>query len=297
MNRKIDVSTKIERANVPELDLILGHAFPVLDQGLVRVIDYMGNDAAIVQMARVSYGDGTETPSDDEQLIRYLMRHAHTSPFEGCEIKLHVKMPIFIARQWMRHRMANINEYSGRYSVIKNEFYLPPADRLGPQSKTNKQGTSDAGYDDKVKDFILRVLGATSSEAFEGYESLIAKDIDLSRELARIGLPLNTYTEFYWKIDLHNLFHFLKLRSDPHAQQEIRVYAEAIESIVAKWVPFAYQAWVDYKRDAQTFSRMEMQVLRTYLTPTDCAHLAQTKMSKREIEEFLRKLEIYEARK
>lgn len=263
-----DASFEITRPNVPALDAILGHAFKALDHGFVRVIDYMGDDAAVVQMARVSYGEGTETPSDDERLIRYLMRHWHTSPFEGCEIKLHVKLPIFVARQWIRHRTANVNEYSGRYSVMSDKFYVPSGSVLAPQSKSNKQGR-EGGYSKSDKAVLTRCLTDTMKEGHEAYRAMIEVDgYDLARELARTVLPLSTYTEFYWKIDLHNLLHFLRLRADSHAQYEIRAYADIIQALVEMWTPATYRAWVDYRFEAVTFSRMEMEALRKWIAAT-----------------------------
>jgi thymidylate synthase (FAD) len=296
--REIDTSCAIQRTTSPALDSILGHAFPVLDHGFVRVIDYMGDDEAIVQMARTSYGQGTKSVSDDRGLIRYLMRHAHTSPFEGCEIKLHVKLPVFVARQWIRHRMANVNEVSGRYSVLPGEFYFPEAGRLGVQSKTNKQGTGEA-YDATEAAAILEMMEVAVTHSDLAYRTLVAEETDLAREQARIVLPLNIYTEWYWKIDLHNLFHFLKLRADPHAQWEIREYADAICKIVEQWVPSAFGAWVDYKRDAVTFSSMEIAVLRQAMEfvgegPRSVMQqmLVDLGTSNRESEEFLAKLKL-----
>lgn len=300
MDRQIDTSCAITRTTSPAMDAILGNAYPVLDHGFIRVIDYMGDDAAIVQMARTSYGQGTKASSDDKGLIRYLMRHWHTSPFEGCEIKLHVKLPVFVARQWVRHRTVNMNEVSARYSVMPGEFYIPEADRLGPQSTTNKQGTAATGYSAAEAMIMLDLIENANAVAYGAYAAMTEKPeaggYDLSRELARVVLPLNIYTEWYWKIDLHNLFHFMKLRSDPHAQYEIRVYADMIASLIAAWVPEAYQAWVDYRRDAVTFSRMEMDLLRANMTDaiqfglwTD--HRA---MTTREITEFKQKLGITE---
>lgn len=262
---------KIERTSVPDLDCILGEPFAVLDHGFVRCIDYMGDDAAIVQAARVSYGKGTETPSSDRQLIRYLMRHLHTTPFEMCEVKLHVKLPIFAARQWIRHRTANVNEYSGRYSIMPNEFYMPTADRIGVQSSTNRQGTGDS-LSPEDAEIVLQMLLRDARRAFDTYDTLAAEPgeegFGVSRELARIGLPLSTYTEFYWKTDLHNLFHFLKLRDDPHAQAEIRAYADPINDLLRCWVPLAFEAYVDYRRDAVTLSRMEFEALRRWIALT-----------------------------
>lgn len=239
------------RPFVPALDELIGHEFKVLDRGFVRVIDYMGNDAAIVQAARVSYGAGTKTPSDDVALIRYLMRARHTSPFECCELKLHVKAPIFVARQWVRHRTANWSEYSARYSeVVAEESYVPSEDDVREQSATNKQGRGKQIRDAAA---AIEAMEQASDEAYGVYRWL-KDDLKVARELARAVLPLSTYTEWYWKIDLHNLLHFLTLRCDSHAQLEIRRYADQIADIVKLWVPATYQAWVDYRRDAVTLS-------------------------------------------
>lgn len=280
---------RIERAKSEALDEILGVEFPVLDRGMVRVVDYMGNDAAVVQMARVSYGEGTETPSSDENLIRYLMRHDHTSPFEGCEIKLHIKMPIFVARQWIRHRTANINEYSGRYSVMKSEFYVPPPNRIGKQSKTNKQGTGEAFSKDEAE-MVRSEMDEVMQQSFLWYEDAILEETDLSRELARIVLPLSTYTEMYWKIDLHNLMHFLRLRADPHAQQEIRAYADVIEDLVQKWVPMVHKAYMDYRKNAVKFSAQEMQLVRVMSQLFGNGLEKPENLSGREWQEFLQKI-------
>lgn len=231
----------------------------VLNHGFVRVVDKMGDDAAVVQAARVSYGAGTKAVREDRGLIRYLMRGQHTSPFEMCEIKFHIKMPIFVMRQWIRHRMANVNEYSGRYSEMKDEFYLPDLDRVCAQSEANKQGSGDRLDEGRALDFIY-LSEDDAIGVFDSYN--MALDMGVARELARINLPLSTYTEAYWKIDLHNLFHFLKLRTDPHAQEEIRAYAGVLEEIVKDWVPHSYEAWVDYVKEAHTFSRHEMTMVR-----------------------------------
>lgn len=291
MTRQIDTTCAVARTSVPAMDAILGHAFPVLDHGFVRVIDYMGDDAAIAQMARTSYGSGTKSTSDDTGLLRYLMRHWHTSPFEGCEIKLHVKLPVFVARQWIRHRMANVNEVSGRYSILPGEFYVPEGSRLGPQSTTNKQGTADEGYRAFDVEAMLGLIDNAHETSHQVYETLSedAPGYNLSRELARIVLPVSTYTEWYWKTDLHNLFHFMRLRSDPHAQEEIRVYSHLIEDLVQKWVPEAYRAWVDYRRDAVTFSRMEMDLISKGLTGLEWADDLKG-LSGREIAEFHAKI-------
>ncbi|MEK9922365.1 MAG: FAD-dependent thymidylate synthase, partial [Rhodospirillales bacterium] len=240
----------------------------------IRVVDYMGDDAAVVQAARVSYGKGTRQASQDEGLIRYLMRHRHTSPFEMCEIKLHVKLPMFIARQWIRHRTANVNEYSARYSILDKEFYVPAADQLAVQSSINNQGRGEAiNRNDAEK--ILDLMKGDAAQAFNSYEQLINSDADgkpvdaerpaLARELARIGLPLSTYTQWYWKTDLHNLFHFMALRADSHAQYEIRVYADVIRDIANRWVPLASKAFEDYRLHGVELSRDAIEVVRRRL--------------------------------
>lgn len=282
------MSTKVER--------ILGETFPVLDHGFVRVIDYMGDDAAIVQAARVSYGEGTNTPSDDRSLIRYLLRHFHTTPFEMCEIKLHLKMPIFVARQWVRHRTASMNEYSGRYSVMPNEFYVPEMHEIQGQSTSNKQGREEGRITPHAQALAKGIFEGTGESMFTVYDRL--GEMNVSRELARIVLPLSAYTEFYWKIDLHNLLHFLRLRIDPHAQKEIREFARIIADVVSGWVPVAYEAFVDYRLGAVTFSRMEMEFLRLVLEAheVDQEVLAESLvpldlgLSKREQAELLNKL-------
>ncbi|MFZ9014690.1 MAG: FAD-dependent thymidylate synthase [Alphaproteobacteria bacterium] len=268
------MSATTKRATVPALEEILYEPLPVLDHGFIRVVDYMGDDAAIVQAARVSYGKGTRQASQDEGLIRYLMRHRHTSPFEMCEIKLHVKLPMFIARQWIRHRTANVNEYSARYSILDKEFYVPAADQLAVQSSINNQGRGEAiNHDDAEK--ILDLMKGDAAQAFNSYERLINSDADgkpldperpaLARELARIGLPLSTYTQWYWKTDLHNLFHFMALRADSHAQYEIRVYADVIRDIANRWVPLASKAFEDYRLHGVELSRDAIEVVRRRL--------------------------------
>jgi thymidylate synthase (FAD) len=268
------MSATTKRATVPALEEILYEPLPVLDHGVIRVVDYMGDDAAIVQAARVSYGKGTRQASQDEGLIRYLMRHRHTSPFEMCEIKLHVKLPMFIARQWIRHRTANVNEYSARYSILDKEFYVPAADQLAVQSSINNQGRGEAiNRNDAEK--ILDLMKSDAAQAFNSYEQLINSDADgkpvdaerpaLARELARIGLPLSTYTQWYWKTDLHNLFHFMALRADSHAQYEIRVYADVIRDIANRWVPLASKAFEDYRLHGVELSRDAIEVVRRRL--------------------------------
>ncbi|MEM9549761.1 MAG: FAD-dependent thymidylate synthase [Pseudomonadota bacterium] len=241
-------------------------AYPVLDHGFVRVIDYMGDDAAITQAARVSYGKGTKSVQNDEGLIRYLMRHWHSTPFEMCEIKLHVKLPVFVARQWIRHRTANVNEYSARYSILDREFYIPAPEHVAAQSVVNNQGRGDALQGEEAAR-VLEILKADSARAYDNYETMISQDGQqgLARELARMNLPANVYTQWYWKVDLHNLFHFLRLRADAHAQYEIRVYAEEMCKIVADWVPFAYRAFEDYRMGGANLSGTAIECIRRML--------------------------------
>jgi len=255
----------IERPSVPAMDSRLGVPEYVLDHGFVRLIDYMGDEAAIVQAARVSYGKGTEAVSKDRGLLRYLMRHWHTTPFEMCEIKLHVKLPVFVARQWIRHRTASVNEYSARYSIMRSEFHLPSPDELAQQSTTNKQGR-EGSYDADDCKVIRRGMARAYDSAYTTYADLIDEDdLNLARETAREVLPMSIYTEWYWKVNAHNLLHFLRLRADPHAQKEIRAYADVICRIVEEWMPNVWEAFVDYRMGAHTFSRQEMESLRTYL--------------------------------
>lgn len=267
-------SRPTRRATAPRLEEILFEPLPVLDHGFIRVVDYMGDDAAIVQAARVSYGKGTRKISQDEGLIRYLMRHRHTSPFEMCEIKLHVKLPMFVARQWIRHRTANVNEYSARYSILDKEFYVPAPEHVAAQSAVNNQGRG-ARFDAAAADAALAVLRRDAAQAFDSYEHLLNADaagaaIDrsrpgLARELARIGLPLSAYTQWYWKTDLHNMFHFLSLRADSHAQYEIRVYADALRDVVERWTPLAARAFEDYRLYGAELSRQGLDVVRRRL--------------------------------
>ncbi|MFM2246909.1 MAG: hypothetical protein RL071_2983 [Pseudomonadota bacterium] len=251
------------RPVAPGLEARLGHRIDVLDHGFVRVIDYMGDDAAVVQAARVSYGKGTKAVREDRGLIRYLMRHRHTTPFEMCELKLHVKLPIFVARQWIRHRMASVNEASARYSVLDREFYLPRPEDLATQSRDNKQGRGEALRPEAAAE-VLRLLEDDALRVHRTYTRLMDEH-QLARELARMDLGLNTYTQWYWKIDLHNLLHFLALRMDAHAQWEIRAYADQIGALVADWVPLCWEAFCDYRLGALTLSRGEVDVLRAML--------------------------------
>ena len=241
-------------------------AHPVLDHGLLRVIDYMGDDSAIVQAARVSYGRGTRAVSNDEGLIRYLMRHWHSTPFEMCEVKFHVKLPVFVARQWIRHRTANVNEYSARYSILDREFYIPAPEQLAAQSTVNNQGRG-AVLSGEEAQRVLDILREDAMRSYDHYEGMLSQEGQqgLARELARMNLPANIYTQWYWKTDLHNLFHFLRLRADAHAQYEIRVYAEAMCRIVADWVPLAYAAFEDYRLGGVSLSGKAVEVLKRRL--------------------------------
>ncbi|UWQ22750.1 FAD-dependent thymidylate synthase [Jannaschia sp. W003] len=238
-------------------------AKPVLDHGFVRVVDYMGDDEAICQAARVSYGRGTKAVSNDEGLIRYLMRHWHSTPFEMCEVKLHVKLPVFVARQWIRHRTANVNEYSARYSILDREFYVPEARHLAAQATQNNQGRG-AALEGEEAERVLRWLREDADRAYDHYEAMISQDGQqgLARELARMNLPANVYTQWYWKVDLHNLLHFLRLRSDAHAQWEIRVYADAIAESVRDWVPMAWRAFEDYRVGGAQLSAKGVECVR-----------------------------------
>lgn len=272
------------RPTVPALEARLFEPIPCLDHGFVRVVDYMGDDAAVVQAARVSYGKGTKKRSEDRGLIRYLMRHRHTTPLEMCELKLHVKLPIFVARQWIRHRTANVNEYSARYSILDREFYLPRPEDLATQSANNKQGRGDVLAADAAA-AVLELLRRDAVRAYDSYEALLDSH-GLARELARMNLPVSYYTQWYWKIDLHNLLHFLALRIDPHAQHEIRVYAEAIAGVVRDWVPLCWEAFEDYRLGAATLSRQMLVVVRRMLageTPT----IEDSGLSRREWDELM----------
>lgn len=247
-----------------ERQLYLAHE--VLDHGLVRVIDYMGDDAAITQAARVSYGRGTKAVQSDEGLIRYLMRHWHSTPFEMCEVKFHVKLPVFVARQWIRHRTANVNEYSARYSILDREFYIPAPEHLAAQSTVNNQGRGEL-LEGAEAARVLDILREDAMRAYDHYEDMLSQEGQkgLARELARMNLPANVYTQWYWKIDLHNLFHFLRLRADAHAQYEIRAYADVICGIVRDWVPLAYAAFEDYRLGGATLSARAVAVLKRRL--------------------------------
>lgn len=251
---------------VPEAESILDKEFKVLDRGFVRLVDYLGGDARIVQAARVSYGAGTKTVREDKLLIDYLMRNRHTSPFEQVVLTFHAKMPIFVARQWVRHRTARINEISGRYSVMPNEFYVPAEDDIRFQSKRDKQGRSPDEVPPELRERVLEILVSGQKAAYEAYEEMIEQNI--ARELARINLPLSLYTEWYWQIDLHNLFHFLRLRLDWHAQKEIRAYAEVMAQIAKKVAPMAYEAFEEHVLCGVCLSRSQVAKLRRTLART-----------------------------
>ncbi|MFU8862755.1 MAG: FAD-dependent thymidylate synthase [Rhodobacterales bacterium] len=283
-------SQPTRRAVSPGMEAHLYTAIPVLDHGFVRFIDYMGDDAAICQAARVSYGRGTKSVQNDEGLIRYLMRHWHSTPFEMCEVKLHVKLPVFVARQWIRHRTANVNEYSARYSILDREFYIPAPEHLAAQSVVNNQGRG-AALEGEEAARVLDILKADANRAYDHYEEMISQDgqAGLARELARMNLPANIYTQWYWKVDLHNLLHFLRLRADAHAQYEIRVYADAICKVVADWVPYAYKAFEDYRMGGATLSATALECVRRMLKG-EAVTQETSGMSKGEWREFMESL-------
>ncbi len=290
-----EAESRTRRCSVPALEEILYEPIPVLDHGFIRVIDYMGDDAAIVQSARVSYGKGTKQTRGDAGLINYLMRHRHTTPFEMCEIKFHVKLPIFVARQWIRHRTANVNEYSARYSVLDKEFYIPAPEHLAAQSASNRQGRGEIlRGDDAAR--VLDLLRDDAARCYEHYEVMLNERHDgsvidegaagLARELARMNLPLNTYTQWYWKCDLHNLLHFVSLRADPHAQYEIRAYADAILETLKRWVPVTTEAFTNHVMDGVQFSGAALGVVRRLVAGETPAQ-SDSGLSKREWDELM----------
>jgi thymidylate synthase (FAD) len=284
-----------KRVTAPELENILYEAMPALDHGFVRVIDYMGDDTSIVQSARVSYGKGTKQVSTDAGLIKYLMRHWHSTPFEMCEIKYHVKLPIFIARQWIRHRTANVNEYSARYSILDKEFYLPAPEHLATQSKSNRQGRGDVLEGENAKQ-VLDLLKSDAEKTYSNYETMLNEKYDgtvidesktgLARELARMNLTLNTYTQWYWKTDLLNLMNFLKLRADDHAQYEIRTYADAMLETVKKWVPITYDAFMDYRVGGTEVSAKGKSIIQKLIKGEE-VNIESSGLSKREWNELM----------
>jgi thymidylate synthase (FAD) len=290
-------STK--RVTSPELEKVLYEAIPVLDHGFIRVIDYMGDDSSIVQSARVSYGKGTKKVSTDEGLIRYLMRHWHSTPFEMCEIKYHVKLPIFIARQWIRHRTANVNEYSARYSILDKEFYIPAKEQLSAQATNNRQGRGDL-ITGQQADEVLKILKDDAVRTYDNYEKMLNERFDgtiidekksgLARELARMNLTLNSYTQWYWKTDLLNLMNFLFLRGDSHAQYEIRVYAEKMLDTVKKWVPITHAAFLDYRVGAAHLSSKGLKIIKSMINGNKVGY-EDSGLSKREWNELMEVIE------
>ena len=292
-------SYSTKRVTSPELEKVLYEAIPVLDHGFIRVIDYMGDDSSIVQSARVSYGKGTKKISTDEGLIRYLMRHWHSTPFEMCEIKYHVKLPIFIARQWIRHRTANVNEYSARYSILDKEFYIPAKEQLSAQATNNRQGRGEL-ITGQQADEVLKILKDDSVRTYDNYEKMLNERFDgtiidekksgLARELARMNLTLNSYTQWYWKTDLLNLMNFLFLRGDSHAQYEIRVYAEKMLDTVKKWVPITHAAFLDYRVGAVHLSSKGLKIVKSMILGKKVGQ-EESGLSKREWNELMEKLD------
>ena len=291
---------KTKRVIAPELEKILFEVIPILDHGFVRVIDYMGDDTSIVQAARVSYGKGTKKVSTDAGLIKYLMRHWHSTPFEMCEIKYHIKLPIFIARQWIRHRTANVNEYSARYSILDKEFYLPSKENLAAQSKNNRQGRGKTLSGDHAKE-VLNLLKTDAERTYDNYETMLNERYDgsvidekksgLARELARMNLTLNTYTQWYWKTDLLNLMNFLRLRADSHAQFEIRAYADVMLDTLKKWVPITHEAFMDYRVGGTEVSSQGKFVIKQLLEGKD-VKIEDSNLSKREWNELMSAFEL-----
>jgi len=290
------------RPCAPELEKVLYKPFEVLDHGFVRVVDYMGNDDSVVQAARVSYGAGTKKVSADKALINYLLAHRHTTPFEMCEIKFHIKLPIFVARQWIRHRTASVNEYSARYSIMEDEFYIPRAEHLAAQSKVNHQGRDESKVlNAEEQKRVLKILKEDAAKSYAHYLEMINQDTSgaivdeskdgLARELARMNLPLNCYTQWYWKIDMHNLLHFLNLRADSHAQYEIRVYAEAMLDLVKKWVPACYDAFMKNQKTGKNLSGPALEIVKK-LIKGDKVTQEDSGLSVREWGELMKLLEI-----
>jgi thymidylate synthase (FAD) len=305
------------RPTVPAMEEILGKPFKILDHGFIRVVDYMGDDSAIVQAARVSYGKGTKQLNEDKGLINYLLRHSHTTPFEMCEIKFHIKMPIFVARQWIRHRTANVNEYSARYSILDKEFYVPSPDNITPQSQTNKQGRATTELSQDELNRVIEILNGDALTSYSHYMEMLnmpenstdtvvehathigvqgntntVRDqnrLGIARELARINLNLSYYTQMYWKIDLHNLMHFLRLRADSHAQYEIRVYAIQMLEIFKIWLPHTYEAFENYQLNAIKISSQGKNLIKKLISGEKVSQ-EDSGMSKREWQELMRSL-------
>jgi thymidylate synthase (FAD) len=302
INQLRTTSNQTIRPVSPELEKVLYQPFNMLDHGFVRVVDYMGNDDSVVQAARVSYGAGTKKVNADRALINYLIAHRHTTPFEMCEIKFHIKLPIFVARQWIRHRTASVNEYSARYSIMEDEFYIPRGEHLSAQSKVNHQGRDEnriLNIQEQKK--VLEILKHDSANSYQHYLEMINQDANgnvidndnegLARELARMNLPLNCYTQWYWKIDLHNLLHFLHLRADSHAQYEIRVYAEVMLDLVKKWVPHSYDAFIKNHRNGKTLSAPALKVIKKIIKGEKIIQ-EESGLSAREWSELMQILEI-----
>jgi thymidylate synthase (FAD) len=299
LNEMSLVEYKTRRATVSSLEEILYKPIPVLDHGFIRVIDYMGDDSAIVQAARVSYGKGTKQINQDRGLINYLMRHRHTTPFEMCDIKFHIKLPIFIARQWIRHRTASVNEYSARYSILGSEFYLPAVENLAAQSKVNKQGRSGEVLPPEIAARVLKVLHDDATNCYSHYIEMLNEDeqgnvvnentVGITRELARMNLTLNHYTEWYWKINLHNLLHFLSLRADSHAQYEIQAYALKMLDIVKAWVPYTFEAFEEYMLHGAHLSRKGIEAVKQMIKGQSVTQ-ESSNMTKREWGELMKVL-------
>ena len=298
LEKIINSEFKTKRVTANKLDKVLYKPFKVLDHGFIRVIDYMGDDSSIVQAARVSYGKGTKKLNQDKNLINYLLSHRHTTPFEMNEIKFHIKLPIFVARQWIRHRTANVNEYSARYSILDNEFYIPKIDDVKPQSQQNNQGRSGEIEKDLAKHY-LSLMKENGKINFSSYKHLLNVDEDgkvldekrtgIARELARMVLPLSSYTQWYWKIDLHNLMHFLALRFDDHAQYEIRVYAEVMLDLMKKWVPLTYDAFVRNRVNSINLSSEAIEYLKMKIKNKKSN---KNNLSKRELENLKKMFDI-----
>ena len=296
--QSLETSTK--RVTAPNLEKILYEVIPILDHGFIRVVDYMGDDTSIVQAARVSYGKGTKKVSTDAGLIKYLMRHWHSTPFEMCEIKYHVKLPIFIARQWIRHRTANVNEYSARYSILDKEFYLPNTENLAAQSQSNRQGRGDVLQGEQAKK-VLNLLKKDAEQTYNNYEMMLnerydgsiinEKEVGLARELARMNLTLNTYTQWYWKTDLLNLMNFLRLRADSHAQYEIRVYADIMLDTLKKWVPITYDAFMDYRVGGSEVSAKGKLIIQKLISGEKIS-IEDSGLSKREWNELMEAFDV-----
>ena len=296
--RKNNFSTR--RVTVKKVEKILYQSFKVLDHGFIRVIDYMGDDSSIVQAARVSYGKGTKKLNQDKSLINYLISHRHSTPFEMNEIKFHIKLPIFVARQWIRHRTANVNEYSARYSILDKEFYLPEKENLAAQSQSNRQGRGDVLQGEQAKK-VLSLLKNDAEQTYSNYEMMLnerydgsvidEKGVGLARELARMNLTLNTYTQWYWKTDLLNLMNFLRLRADSHAQYEIRVYADIMLDTVKKWVPITYDAFMDYRVGGTEISAKGKLIIQKLIRGEEIK-IEDSGLSKREWNELMDAFEI-----